>query len=161
MLVIIHSGETGVERGAHHGARAAGFSVAGYMPADRRDELGKIPEGVHEHLTLWDERSRREALIANIDMARAVILLVPDAAKAARFPATRWLLTELRSAKRSFMVVDPSTDLDEVASWVWGFAKPPHQLRLLVTGPRSTRWQQGEALGRRLIAALAMAEPAA
>ena len=82
MLVILHSGQTGVERGAHRGASVAGLSVAGFMPLDRRDELGLVPTDVADHLTPHFDRGPRPAVRANVAIASGVLLVVPDAMRA-------------------------------------------------------------------------------
>ncbi|HUS32896.1 MAG TPA: putative molybdenum carrier protein [Kofleriaceae bacterium] len=159
MLVVIHSGETGVERGAHYGARTVELAVNGFMPLQGRDELGKIPVDVAAYLVPHAARSRREAQIANIELSSAVLLLVPEAEKASAFPATRWLLTEIRNLGRRHFVADPKSSTDAVAEWLWAMAKAPEPLRLFITGPRGTRWDRGETFARRLVQTLAMEKP--
>jgi len=39
VLIVIHSGQTGVERGAHRAAVAAGIQLAGFSPLDRSSDV--------------------------------------------------------------------------------------------------------------------------
>ena len=87
MLVIIHSGQTGVERGAHRAAVSHGLAIAGFMPLDKRDELGPIPADVADMLTPCFDRGPRQAVRANITLASGVLLLVPEAAQPTKFTA--------------------------------------------------------------------------
>src|SRR5215213_5822285 len=97
MLVIIHSGQTGVERGAHRAAVTAGLSIAGFMPLDRRDELGPIPADVAEVLTPCFDRGPRPAVRANIALASGVLLVVPNAAMPEKFTAMTAVLQGIRA----------------------------------------------------------------
>jgi hypothetical protein len=156
MLVIIHAGQTGVERGAAQAARAAAFRIAGFMPPDRRDELGLIPPHVAEHLLPHHERGRRSAVYANITLASGVLVVVPDASAPDSFTGMTPLLQHVRAAKLPLFIADPKTALTTFITWVQGVPEHEGSVKLMVTGPRETRWQGGEALARRLIAALAL-----
>ena len=85
MLVIVHSGQTGVERGAHRAAVSAGLAIAGFMPLDKRDELGPIPNDVVQLLTSCFDRGPRPAVRANIALASGVLLVVPEASTPEKF----------------------------------------------------------------------------
>ena len=156
MLVILHSGQTGVERGAHRGATAAQLSLAGFMPLDRRDELGPVPNDVAEHLTPCFDRGPRPAVRANVTLASGVLLVVPAAARAEKFTAMAAVLQAVRSARSPLMTCDPQTNLDDVVWWVKQLPETSGSTRVLVTGPRATRWPEGEAIARRLVGAIGM-----
>lgn len=155
MLVILHSGQTGVERGAHRGATVAGLTVAGFMPCDMRDELGPVPDEVADVLTPHFDRGPRPAVRANVALASGVILVVPDAKKAEKFTAMSAVLQSVRSARAPVLVCDPTVNLDDIAKWVSSLPETSGSKRVLVTGPRATRWQQGEGVARRIVAAVA------
>ena len=156
MLVIIHSGQTGVERGAHRAASAAGISIAGFMPLDKRDELGPVPNDIAEQLTACFDRGPRPAVRANVSIASGVLLLVPDAARAEKFTAMAAVLQAVRSARAPLMACDPQTNLDDVVWWVKHLPETSGSTRLLVTGPRATRWPEGEAIAKRVVGAISM-----
>jgi hypothetical protein len=156
VLVIVHSGQTGVERGAHRGALAAGISIAGFMPVDCRDELGPVPEDVSSHLTPCFERGPRAAVRANVALASGVLLVVPDRLHVDKFTAMRAVMTAVRAARASSFVCDSTVDIDEVSAWARGLAETSGSVRVLVTGPRGTRWHDGEAVARRLVTAIAL-----
>lgn len=156
MLVIVHSGQTGVERGAHRGAVAAGISVAGFMPVDARDELGPVPDDVARDLTPCFERGPRAAVRANVALASGVLLVVPERRHVDKFTAMRAVMTAVRGARTKALVCDPTSDVDEVAAWARGLPETSGSVRVLVTGPRGTRWANGEGVARRLVTAIAI-----
>jgi hypothetical protein len=158
MLVILHSGQTGVERGAHRAASSARLAIAGFMPLDRRDELGAIPADVAESLTPCFDRGPRPAVRANIALASGVLVVVPTAATPEKFTAMGAVMQGIRSAHCSSFVADASTNLDDVARWAKSLPETSGSTRILVTGPRSTRWPEGEGVARRLVSAIAMAQ---
>jgi hypothetical protein len=158
MLVIIHSGQTGVERGAHRAAIAAGLSVAGFMPLDKRDELGLVPTEVASLLTPCFDRGPRPAVRANVAVASAVLLVVPDAATPEKFTAMSAVMQGIRSARAPSLVCDGKTNLDDVVRWARQLPETSGSTRLMVTGPRGTRWPDGETVARRLIAAIGITQ---
>lgn len=157
MLVLVHSGQTGVERGAHRAALAAGVTIAGFMPVDQRDEMGPIPSEVASRLTTCFDRGPRPATRANIAISSGLLLVVPDASEASKYTAMSAVLSAARVAKVPVQVVDPTSNLDAVATWVRQLPKSSGSVRLLVTGPRGTRWHTGEATARRLVSAITIA----
>jgi len=158
MLVIIHSGQTGVERGAHRAATSAGLSVAGFMPLDKRDELGPIPNDVAELLTPCFDRGPRPAVRANIALASGVLLVVPESLTPEKFTAMSAVMQGIRSARVPSMVVDARTNLDDVVRWARQLPETSGSTRLMVTGPRGTRWPDGETVARRLVSAIGITQ---
>ena len=156
MLVIVHSGQTGVERGAHRGAVAAGLSIAGFMPVDKRDEMGPVPDDVAQHLTPCFERGPRAAVRANVALASGVLVVVPDRRHVDKFTAMRAIMTAVRSARAQSLVCDPTSDTEVVAAWARQLPETSGSVRILVTGPRGTRWADGEGVARRLVTAIAL-----
>jgi hypothetical protein len=156
MLVVVHSGQTGVERGAHKAAISSGLTVAGFMPIDRRDEMGLIPAEVAACLTPCFDKGPRPAVRANIAISSGVVLVVPDAAEPNKFTAMAAVLTASRTAKLPYLVVDPLTNLDDVSRWVQTLPPSSGSRRILITGPRGTRWHTGEQVARRLVSALSI-----
>ena len=156
MLVIVHSGQTGVERGAHRAAVSGGIAIAGFMPVDCRDELGPVPEDVATQLTPCFERGPRAAVRANVALASGVLLVVPDRRHVDKFTAMRAVMTCVRGAKAASFIADPTTDVIEVATWARALPETSGSVRVLVTGPRGTRWLDGEGVARRLVTAIAL-----
>jgi hypothetical protein len=154
MLVIVHSGQTGVERGAHRAALAAGLTIAGFMPFDGRDELGPIPSDIAATLTPCFDRGPRPAVRANIGIASGVLLVVPDATDPNKFTAMAAVLSAARAAKAPYQVADPVSNLDDISRWVWDLPPSSGSLRLMITGPRGTRWHTGEQTARRIVSAI-------
>jgi hypothetical protein len=154
MLVIIHSGQTGVERGAHRAATTIGVPVAGFMQLDGRDELGPVPVEIAATLTPCFERGPRPAVRANIALASGVLLVVPSASNPEKFTAMMPVLQAVRAARAPVMICDPGTDPDVVARWVFALPETSGSTRILVTGPRGTRWHGGESAAWRLVMAM-------
>ena len=158
MLLIIHSGQTGVERGAHRAAIGGGLSVAGFMPLDKRDELGPIPSDIADLLTPCFDRGPRPAVRANIALASGVLLVVPESLTPEKFTAMSAVMQGVRAARAPSLVVDGRTNLDDVVRWARQLPETSGSTRLMVTGPRGTRWPEGEAIARRLVSAIGITQ---
>jgi hypothetical protein len=158
MLVVVHSGQTGVERGAHQGAIAAGLAVGGFCRHDRRDELGPLPAEIADVLTPCIERGPRQAVAANLRLAAAAIIVVPAASEWESFPAMSAVQHATRKFNLPIFVCDPGTNVSEVARWVRTVPAPVGPVRIAVTGPRATRWLAGEALATRIVKAFAFVD---
>lgn len=156
MLVILNSGQTGVERGAHRAAVTLGIAVSGFMPLDKCDELGLVPPDVAAVLTPCFDRGPRPAVRANVALASGVLIVVPDAMRVASFTAMAPVHHAVRSAGIPFMAVDPRTNLEDVATWSRRLEESSGSTRVLVTGPRATRWLEGEGVARRVITSIAI-----
>jgi hypothetical protein len=128
------------------------------MPLDRRDELGPIPTDVAEPLTPCFDRGPRPAVRANISLASGVLLVVPAAAAPEKFTAMNAVLQGIRAAHTPSFVADAKTNLDDVARWAKGLPETSGSTRIMVTGPRGTRWPEGEAIARRLVSAIAISQ---
>ena len=154
-MVILHSGQTGVERGAHHGAVASGLPIRGFMRAERRDELGPLPDEIASVLEPCGDGGQRAAVLATLGIATAVVLVVPDIRVALRKRTSTWVLRGARAKSVPYWMCDGATSVTDVAGW---YAKLPAgpEHRILVTGPRATRWKDGESVARRLVKALAL-----
>jgi hypothetical protein len=156
MLFILHSGQTGVERGAHHAAIAAGFRVAGFMPLDARDELGHLPEDIASCLTPFFERGPRRAVHANIRLASGVLLVLPRAHLLAKSTGMRAIQQRAKAAAIPCFVADLESNVDDVVRWMRALRETSGSTRVMVTGPRETRWSDGEKIARRFVAAVSM-----
>jgi len=128
------------------------------MPLDRRDELGVIPSEIAQALTPHSERGPRPAVRANVGLAAGVLLVVPEARLPEKFTAMNAVLQAVRAAGCPCFVADASTNVDDVAKWARNLAETDGATRILVTGPRGTRWSEGEAVARRLVSAIAMSQ---
>jgi hypothetical protein len=158
MLVLLSSGQTGIERGACRAAIAAGLAIEGFMPLDGRDELGPIPSEIARLLRPHMERGHRPAVRANVGIASGVLLVVPDASAPDRFTAMTVIRQAVRAAGCGSLVVDASTNLEDVTRWARSLPEQEGVTRLFVTGPRGTRWPDGESVARRLVSAIAMSQ---
>jgi hypothetical protein len=155
MIIVLHSGQTGVERGAQRAAAAMGIPVAGFCMPSYRDELGSLPSEVRRDLTPCHEAGPRYAVDANLAIASAAIVVVPDAKRVTTFTGMATVLRTARARCIAYHVVDPSSSLEEVGAWIARQPKSSGSMRLYVTGPRQTRWADGERLGWQLVARFA------
>ena len=144
MLIILQSGQTGVERGAYNAAQRTGIQLAGFMPLDGRDELGKIPEQIADHLTPCFEKGPRPAVRANVALASGVLIVVPDARNVEKYPPMSIAISTARHLAMPCLICDSTTDVDKVVSWMRKLPETSDSVRVAVTGPRETRWLRGE-----------------
>lgn len=167
MITVVHGGQTGVDRGAHEAALSCGWKLAGFMPIDRRDERGAIPDDVARFLIAHDKPGYGARTEANVRSANAALIIVRDAAEAHTTPGTAMTIELVIDRRLPRRVIDPSYDAAAIASWLWndllappapmlpllGFSNPPAPNRLLVAGPRESKWlgaraQTAALLGR-------------
>jgi hypothetical protein len=143
-----------VDRGAHEGAIANGWRVTGYMPSDARDECGPIPQDVARFLVPHDRAGYAARTAANIRSVNAVLIVVRDANNPRQTPGTTMTIDLAAQRHLPCKVVDPTTDAKQIARWIWtdllmlrtlmlpldGFRIEPALMRLLVAGPRESKW---------------------
>ena len=154
MLTILHTGQTGVERGADRAARALGLSVGGFCQFNHRDELGALPPQIKADLTASGQRGSRTVWALTLDLADALIIAVPNRSRATEQTGIAVLQTMARSKGVRQFVVDATTALDEVVGRIADL-KPGGDLKVMVCGPRETRWPQGEHVGMAVVTSLA------
>lgn len=173
-ITIIHGGQSGVDRGAHEGAIANGWRVAGYMPSNARDELGPIPQDIAQFLVPHAKKSYAARTEANVGSANAALIVVRDQNAPRETPGTAMTIDLAAKRQLPRMIVDPTTDAAQIASWIWndllmrrtlmlpldGLSLAPEPTRLLVAGPRESKWRGacGETAGLLRRIALAIAE---
>lgn len=163
-----------MDRGAHEAALASGWHVAGYMPRDGRDELGMIPQAVAQFLVLHDKPGLAARTAANVQTAAAALIVVRDAADPRATPGTAKTLDLAAVRRLPRMVVDPTTDPEKGARWIWNallargtlplpLEAPPDNPRgsipprLLVAGPRESKWQGARLETAHLLRRIALA----
>lgn len=158
MIVVVHGGQTGVDRGGHHGALANGWQVRGFAPADGCDEDGPIPDDVIAFL----ERHRVTGLSArtheNLRWCDLLLVMVEDKQKPWATPGTKTTLTMARNRKPYLerMVVDPSDGTAHIAKWILDYKignvhrlpRLAKHVWLMVAGPRRSKWVTGEVAMR-------------
>lgn len=168
--VIVHGGQSGVDRGAHHGARAARITVFGYMPQNCEDELGMIPEEVRGYLVRCKHKGYAARTAANLDFADALLVIVPDRHYPRRSPGTARTIDGAKDRSLPYLVVDSKIDFSTVRQWVSSacvmssrqrlqLMPETNGTRLMVAGPRASKWPDGEAVAKRFVAALAQQAP--
>lgn len=159
-IVIQHGGQTGVDRGAHEGALAIGLRLGGFAPSDGRDELGPIPIEVHRYLTRCPRIGLYARTAANVASAHALLVIVADAVRPYETPGTRTTLDEARRRPLELprLVVDPTHPRARVVAWASTLihAHPPGaEFRLMVAGPRASRWPGGQSIAASFVGLLA------
>jgi len=152
-IQIIAGGQTGVDRGAHEAALENGWPITGYMPKDGCDELGEIPLDVAKYLKRCTVSGYAARTHANIEMTHVVLVVVPDKQNPYATPGTRLTLQKARALGRPSMVVEPHSVVVPVAQWLWMWAGKGGRdpLRVMVAGPRESRWADGRVWTRDLL----------
>jgi hypothetical protein len=158
MICVVHGGQTGVDRGAHEAAVVNDWPISGYMPRRRCDELGPIPEDVARYLVPYETGGYGERTEANVRSSDAILVVVPLAQDSAHTPGTALTIAIAREQHRLLKIVDPHTSRVEISAWIssacrelaeaaqaqrslFGSRDPePVFLRLMVAGPRESRW---------------------
>jgi hypothetical protein len=144
------------------------------MPRDQRDELGKIPHDVARFLTPHESNAYAARTEANVQAANAALIIVCDADDPRKTPGTATTLDLAAERRLRRMIVDPADDAALIARWIWNnllkvqLRLPldtcdPVPAKLLVAGPRESKWPgarvETAALLRRVALALtALAE---
>jgi hypothetical protein len=159
VITIVHGGQTGVDRGGHDGAIENGWRLSGYMPIERRDELGAIPEDVAKFLVPHDKPGYGARTEANVQSVNAVLIVVRDKNNARETPGTAKTIDLAARRNLPCKIVDPTTDAAAIALWIWsdllmlrtlllpldGLKIAPAPMRLLVAGPRESKWRGARA----------------
>jgi hypothetical protein len=147
-LIIIHGGQTGVDRGAHIAALEIGLPVEGMMPMEENDEDGPIPYAVARYLTPMKVSGYMQRTVANVMKADAVLAIVEDRQKPYATNGTALALQTARLAiQRPRIAVDEEVKESFVVDWVRGCMSSNArggELRLMVCGPRASLWSSGE-----------------
>lgn len=155
MITIVHGGQTGVDRGAHEAAIDNGWKIAGYMTRDQRDELGQIPPAVARFLVAIDKTSYAARTEANVRSATAALIVVRDEDDPRATPGTAKTIDLVVARNMRRQIVGPQHDASAIARWIWHdllmmstLTLPtitkvldPVPTRLLVAGPRESKWR--------------------
>jgi Circularly permutated YpsA SLOG family len=153
-LIVLHSGQTGVERGVHRAAEATGLRVAGFSTRGRRDELGRLPDNISSVLTPCHQDGPRAALRATLSIASGLVILVPDATRFKSYAGVSELVRAGR--EKPIEIIDPRADESYLTRFVDTLPYSNDPVRLMITGPRGTRWPEGERVAWQLVAGLAI-----
>ena len=171
MITLVHGGQTGVDRGAHRAAIAIGWKVSGYMPSDRRDERGPIPDDVAKFLQPHNRSGYGARTEANVQSVNAALLIIRDRALPRETPGTAKTIDLVARRRLPCKVVDLSEDPAPLARWIWsdllmlrtqmlplqGLQLEPAPMRLLVAGPRESKWGAAESAATELLVGIARA----
>jgi hypothetical protein len=156
---IIHGGQTGVDRGAHFGALAHGFTVGGFMPADGSDESGPIPRDVARYL--WHAPGSGSNVGArtrmNLKIAHALLVVVEDRTKPHATPGTKLTLDYARQIDlKARYVVDTDTPESMLVEWLRAvkLQRGPLAMNLMIAGPRASLWPEAESVAFSILASV-------
>jgi CheY-like chemotaxis protein len=132
------------------------MQVEGFCTYERRDELGALPLEIVNDLVACEQRGARSALRATLERANVLVIAVPQVAQANTNTGVEALRRAARASGVPHWIVDSNTDLDQVSLRLRQLEQVTDPLRVMVTGPRFTRWREGERLGWRAIAQLSL-----
>lgn len=156
-FALLHTGQTGVERGAYRAARAARLRITGTCSHECRDEFESLAREVVADLTPCTQRGTRSALRATLESANALVIGVPQMERASWITGVNALRRHARALGVPSWVVDGASDATALALALREARDGGGDLRVLVTGPRQTRWPGGESFGFRLVSELVAA----
>ena len=171
MITIVHGGQTGVDRGAHEAALAAGWRLSGYMPSDRRDERGPIPDDVAKFLQPCTRSGYGSRTEANVQSVQSALIIVRDLGCPRETPGTAKTIDLVNRRHLPRMIVDPSGNPEALALWVWsdllmlrtqrlplpGLGLEPAPMSLFVAGPRESKWPGAQEAAAKLLTGIANA----
>jgi hypothetical protein len=159
VITVLHGGQTGADRGAHEAAIENGWLVAGYMPRDGRDERGPIPDAVARRLWPCEKPGFSARTEANVRCCDALLVVVPRALDPRATPGTAKTIDLAEKFHKRRMIVDSSFPAGTIATWIWRellalrtLPLPldtrgcdPVPSRLMVAGPRESKWNGAQA----------------
>ena len=172
ILTVVHGGQTGVDRGAHEAAIESGWPVSGFMPMDRRDERGIIPEDVAKFLMLCDKKGYAARTEANVRTSNAALIIVSNVNDAVATPGTAKTIELADQYRLRRRIIDPHVDVARIVRWLLDeMLVPPAQLsfgleespvaqtqtRLLVAGPRESKWPEARAEAKAILRRIGIA----
>jgi hypothetical protein len=155
VFVLLHAGQTGVERGAQRAAAAVGLRTSGFCTFDQRDEFGRLPPAVARNLMPCTHRGPRASVEANLQIASGLIVLIPDRKRIAENPGMAAALRLARAHRLPHATIDPASNREELYAWMCRLPSTSGSTRILMTGPRGTRWPNGERAAWQLIVGFA------
>ena len=148
-LVIVAGGQTGVDRGAHKGARAMGVTGAGWCPAGRRAEDGVIPEWYP--VQALPGAGPLQSTLKNVLDSDATALI----GFGALAPGTVRVVEFCRKYRKPLIILDGeamgATDAGEAVA---AFVIQHGVARLNVTGPSARREPRGHDYAHAMVSAL-------
>lgn len=119
--------------------------------------MGPLPTEVAESLLACSRQGVRSALNATLERANVLVVCVPNASQASTNPGIGVIRTQARTLAVPQYIVDPSMDLDVLAMRLRELEQVSNgSTRVMVTGPRGTRWHGGERLGWLVVAQLSL-----
>jgi hypothetical protein len=140
------------------------------MTRDRRDELGPIPDEVARYLIPSAQAGYAARTAANVYMCTALLVVVPDAEDPRATPGTAKTIDMAHDRRLPRQVADPATHPEAIARWIWNdLVKPeplslfgptpsdPRSVRLMVAGPRESKWPGARAATAGLLRQVAQA----
>ncbi len=153
-LVIVHGGQTGVDRGAALVAQGMDLVVEGYMPKDLSDEAGPIPAWARRGLRPLKVEGYMQRTTANVVHCDLALVVVRDRHLPYATPGSALTLQAARSIGRPRFTADPDTPIAMVEAWLREKAPHSSPVKLMVAGPRASRWEEGEFIARSILSDL-------
>jgi hypothetical protein len=178
--IIISGGQTGVDTGAIEGALHVGLVFGGFAPAGFTTERGTVPiawrfnERPDTSGLVEDSSPRYESRTArNVGVADLLLLVVPNLLRPTDTPGTK--MTVDMAYRRRKALPTMSTDggnIEAVRSWlkcqgalIRGLDGGPDPqagapwgpgIRLMVAGPRESKWDTGANVAKAVVSTLFM-----
>ncbi len=162
---IITGGQTGVDRGGQLGAIQCSLALGGWAPRGWRDERDTIPEELRGDMREAEDPSYPHRTRLNVGVADLLLCVVPNELRPTDSPGTTQTL-ELATSRRRYLpvLVTDGSSPEVVRTWLRSSAvlvqrvlprdtlvTPWSGIRLMVAGPRASRWPGGQEVTTALL----------
>lgn len=148
-MIIIVGGQTGVDRGAHKAAWDKGLKVEGFMPKGCYDEDGPIPPGIAKDLQECSLEGYPARTAMNVEMAGGLLAIVGNV-RMKKTPGTFQTMQLAQLHNICVWCLDQFSsvwEIDDVARSI----RSQGVSRLMIAGPRRSKWYNGENVARRIV----------
>ncbi len=157
---IVVGGQAGVDQGAASAAVHVGLRVAGFRPAvtTEQTEDGDMPGWLAGRLKPLEFGGYTKRTLANVDGSDLLLVIVPNRLRPEASPGTALTLDLAEQRLRYPVLVTDGSPADKafVVEWLSRalLRCRPTAHRLMVAGPRASKWPDGYQVARDFVVAL-------
>ena len=147
-LKIISGGQTGIDRAALDVALERGIEAAGWCPAGRLDEFGKIPD--RYPVKELQGGGFTERTLQNVKDSDGTVVIYPGELRGGTEQTVRFCV----ELKRPHRLIDASKlSVENAAKLIADFVRENKIGILNIAGPRQSEWPEGYDYASRVLSA--------